>query len=171
MSAEAGDSAEATDSTEQAEVIGTDEDAMEDGSIAAQVARIEAQKEQIIEAGKKEAPASETDTKKAEPEEGGEKSPAEDSDLRAKYEALKEQMEQMRTLHERENFVRDNGLPVEYASFIGGDKESWQGKLDMLLALRGTVEKPTSVPRDPALDAELSTVNTDVQEAREFFGL
>lgn len=144
---------------------------VEDGSLEAQIARLEAQKEELVEAGKKAETDSEVSSPEAEPEKGREEDSEED--LRGKYEALKREMDELRTLHERESLVRDNGLPKEYASFIGGDKESWQGKVDMLLALRGkAVETPVvSVPRDPAVDAELSTANDNLATARSFFGL
>lgn len=143
---------------------------VEEGSLEAQIARLEAQKEDLIEAGKEAETDSEAGSKEAEPAKGNQEEREED--LRSKYEALKREMEELRTLHERESLVRDNGLPKEYASFIGGGKESWQGKVDMLLALRGkAVETPVSVPRDPAVDADLSTANDNLATARVFFGL
>ncbi len=64
-------------------------------------------------------------------------------------------------------------IPDTFARFLSGDKDSWQEQIDALTTLRGqasTAPAAPSVPRDPAVDADLETEDEGLAEALEFFG-
>lgn len=64
-------------------------------------------------------------------------------------------------------------IPDTFARFLSGDKDSWQEQINALTTLRGqasTAPAAPSVPRDPAVDADLETEDEGLAEALEFFG-
>ena len=64
-------------------------------------------------------------------------------------------------------------IPARFASFLTGDKDSWQEQVDALATLREQADAAPapSVPRDPAVDADLETEDDGLSEALGFFGL
>lgn len=101
-------------------------------------------------------------------------------DLRAQIEELKsviaakEAAEKEAAEHAAKvEALKKADIPDEFARFLSGDKDSWQEQIDALTTLRGqasTAPAAPSVPRDPAVDADLETEDEGLAEALEFFG-
>ena len=123
----------------------------------------------------------------------GEKTPAEEapkddaeapadevSELRAQLAALAEKLEAKEAaeraaaeLSEKEALLSKANIPARFASFLTGDKDSWQEQVDALATLREQADATPapSIPRDPAVDADLETEDDGLSEALRFFGL
>ena len=102
------------------------------------------------------------------------------SELRAQLAALTEKLEAKETaeraaaeLSEKESILSKANIPARFASFLTGDKDSWQEQVDALATLREQADATPapSVPRDPAVDADLETEDDGLSEALGFFGL
>lgn len=102
------------------------------------------------------------------------------SELRAQLAALTEKLEAKEAaeraaaeLSEKESLLSGAGIPARFASFLTGDKDSWQEQVDALATLREQADATPapSVPRDPAVDADLETDDDGLSEALGFFGL
>ena len=102
------------------------------------------------------------------------------SELRAQLTALTEKLEAKEAaeraaadLSEKEGLLSKANIPARFASFITGNKDSWQEQVDALATLREQADATPapSVPRDPAVDADLETEDDGLSEALEFFGL
>lgn len=102
------------------------------------------------------------------------------SELRAQLAALTEKLEAKEAaeraaaeLSEKESILSKAGIPARFASFLTGDKDSWQEQVDALATLREQADAAPapSVPRDPAVDADLETEDDGLSEALGFFGL
>lgn len=132
-----------------------------------------------------EAPVETSETDEKTPDEETEKSPEETtetvvSELRAQLAALTEKLEAKEAaeraaaeLSEKESLLSGAGIPARFASFLTGDKDSWQEQVDALATLREQADATPapSVPRDPAVDADLETEDDGLSEALGFFGL
>jgi hypothetical protein len=135
-----------------------------------------------VDAPDTEAPADETtkadeDTKKDDspkesPEERGfaERLAAIEAELAAEREArakAEADLADYTTKTEKAAAIREAGLPEQFADFLSGDKDSWQGKIDALVALRGQSQTAApTVPRDPAVDSDPSPENPEAAFAR-----
>lgn len=128
-----------------------------------------------------EAPAKDEETPAEEaPKDDAETTQDEVSELRAQLAALTEKLEAKEAaeraaaeLSEKESLLSKANIPARFASFLTGDKDSWQEQVDALATLReqaDTAPAP-SVPRDPAVDADLETEDDGLSEALGFFGL
>lgn len=102
------------------------------------------------------------------------------SELRAQLAALTEKLEAKEAaeraaaeLSEKEAILSKANIPARFASFLTGDKDSWQEQVDALATLREQADATPapSVPRDPAVDADLETEDDGLSEALGFFGL
>nr|DAS29005.1 MAG TPA: hypothetical protein [Caudoviricetes sp.] len=102
------------------------------------------------------------------------------SELRAQLAALTEKLEAKEAaeraaaeLSEKEALLSKANIPARFASFLTGDKDSWQEQVDALATLREQADATPapSVPRDPAVDADLETEDDGLSEALGFFGL
>ena len=102
------------------------------------------------------------------------------SELRAQLAALTEKLEAKEAaeraaaeLSEKEAILSKANIPALFASFLTGSKDSWQEQVDALATLREQADATPapSVPRDPAVDADLETEDDGLSEALEFFGL
>ena len=102
------------------------------------------------------------------------------SELRAQLAALTEKLEAKEAaeraaaeLSEKESILSKANIPARFASFLTGDKDSWQEQVDALATLReqANAAPAPSVPRDPAVDADLETEDDGLSEALGFFGL
>ena len=102
------------------------------------------------------------------------------SELRAQLAALTEKLEAKEAaeraaaeLSEKETLLSKANIPARFASFLTGDKDSWQEQVDALATLREQADATPapSVPRDPAVDADLETEDDGLSEALGFFGL
>ena len=100
------------------------------------------------------------------------------SELRAQLAALTEKLEAKEEraaaeLSEKESILSKANIPARFASFLTGDKDSWQEQVDALATLREQADAAPapSVPRDPAVDADLETEDDGLSEALGFFGL
>lgn len=102
------------------------------------------------------------------------------SELRAQLAALTEKLEAKEAaeraaaeLSEKESILAKANIPARFASFLTGDKDSWQEQVDALATLREQADATPapSVPRDPAVDADLETEDDGLSEALGFFGL
>lgn len=110
-----------------------------------------------------------------------EETPAEEvSELRAQLAALTEKLEAKEAaeraaaeLSEKEAILSKANIPARFTSFLTGDKDSWQEQVDALATLREQADAAPapSVPRDPAVDADLETEDDGLSEALGFFGL
>lgn len=132
-----------------------------------------------------EAPVETSETDEKVPDEEAEKGSEETnsdevSELRAQLAALTEKLEAKEAaeraaaeLSEKESLLSDAGIPARFASFLTGDKDSWQEQVDALATLREQADATPapSVPRDPAVDADLETEDDGLSEALGFFGL
>lgn len=132
-----------------------------------------------------EAPVETPETDEKTPDEAAEKGPEETtetvvSELRAQLAALTEKLEAKEAaeraaaeLSEKESLLSGAGIPARFASFLTGDKDSWQEQVDALATLREQADATPapSVPRDPAVDADLETEDDGLSEALGFFGL
>lgn len=147
-----------------------------------------------------DGPISTTDYPIEHPEEASNETPAEDeetpaeeapkddeethsdevSELRAQLAALTEKLEAKEAaeraaaeLSEKESILSKANIPARFASFLTGDKDSWQEQIDALATLREQADAAPapSVPRDPAVDADLETEDDGLSEALGFFGL
>lgn len=132
-----------------------------------------------------EAPVETSETAEETPDEEAEKGSEETnsdevSELRAQLAALTEKLEAKEAaeraaaeLSEKESLLSGAGIPARFASFLTGDKDSWQEQVDALATLREQADATPapSVPRDPAVDADLETEDDDLSEALGFFGL
>lgn len=147
-----------------------------------------------------DGPISTTDYPIEHPEEASNETPAEDeetpaegapkddeetqsdevSELRAQLAALTEKLEAKEAaeraaaeLSEKESILSKANIPARFASFLTGDKDSWQERVDALATLREQADAAPapSVPRDPAVDADLETEDDGLSEALGFFGL
>lgn len=147
-----------------------------------------------------DGPISTTDYPIEHPEEASNETPAEDeetpaeeapkddeethsdevSELRAQLAALTERLEAKEAaeraaaeLSEKESILSKANIPARFASFLTGDKDSWQEQVDALATLREQADAAPapSVPRDPAVDADLETEDDGLSEALGFFGL
>lgn len=117
-----------------------------------------------------------------EPEQADEpaEAPKDDlADLKAQVEALtaklaeKEKAERAAAEHaEKVDALNAADIPDTFARFLSGDKDSWQEQINALVTLRGQASNAAapSVPRDPAVDADLETDDDGTLEALEFFG-
>lgn len=121
-----------------------------------------------------EIPAEET------PKDDAETHSDEVSELRAQLAALTEKLEAKEAaeraaaeLSEKEAILSKANIPARFASFLTGDKDSWQEQVDALATLREQADATPapSVPRDPAVDADLETEDDGLSEALGFFGL
>lgn len=101
-------------------------------------------------------------------------------ELRAQLAALTEKLEAKEAaeraaaeLSEKEGLLSKANIPARFASFLTGDKDSWQEQVDALATLREQADATPapSVPRDPAVDADLETEDDGLNEALGFFGL
>ena len=147
-----------------------------DGPISTTDYPIEHPEEASVEAPEKD---------EAAPDEAPEKSvtettEAEVSELRAQLAALTEKLEAKEAaeraaaeLSEKEGLLSKANIPARFSSFLAGDKDSWQEQVDALATLREQADATPapSVPRDPAVDADLETEDDGLSEALEFFGL
>lgn len=132
-----------------------------------------------------EAPVESPEASQETPDEKAEKSPEETaadevSELRAQLAALTEKLEAKEAaeraaaeLSEKEAILSKANIPARFASFLTGDKDSWQEQVDALATLREQADAAPapSVPRDPAVDADLETEDDGLSEALGFFGL
>lgn len=128
-----------------------------------------------------EAPAKDEETPAEEaPKDDEETHSDEVSELRAQLAALTEKLEAKEAaeraaaeLSEKESILSKANIPARFASFLTGDKDSWQEQVDALATLREQVDATPapSVPRDPAVDADLETEDDGLSEALGFFGL
>jgi len=128
-----------------------------------------------------EAPAKDEATPAEEaPKDDVETHSDEVSELRAQLAALTEKLEAKEAaeraaaeLSEKEALLSKANIPARFASFLTGDKDSWQEQVDALATLREQADATPapSVPRDPAVDADLETEDDGLSEALGFFGL
>nr|DAX95245.1 MAG TPA: hypothetical protein [Caudoviricetes sp.] len=128
-----------------------------------------------------EAPAKDEETPAEEaPKDDAETTQDEVSELRAQLAALTEKLEAKEAaeraaaeLSEKEGLLSKANIPARFASFLTGDKDSWQEQVDALATLREQADAAPapSVPRDPAVDADLETEDDGLSEALGFFGL
>lgn len=132
-----------------------------------------------------EAPVESPEASQETPDEKAEKSPEETaadevSELRAQLAALTEKLEAKEAaeraaaeLSEKEGILSKANIPARFASFLTGDKDSWQEQVDALATLREQADATPapSIPRDPAVDADLETEDDGLSEALGFFGL
>ena len=147
-----------------------------DGPISTTDYPIEHPEETPIETPEKdeETPAEEA------PKDDAETHSDEVSELRAQLAALTEKLEAKEAaeraaaeLSEKESILSKANIPARFASFLTGDKDSWQEQVDALATLREQADATPapSVPRDPAVDADLETEDDGLSEALGFFGL
>nr|DAS42408.1 MAG TPA: protein of unknown function (DUF4355) [Caudoviricetes sp.] len=147
-----------------------------DGPISTTDYPIEHPEETPIETPEKdeETPAEEA------PKDDAETHSDEVSELRAQLAALTEKLEAKEAaeraaaeLSEKESILSKANIPARFASFLTGDKDSWQEQVDALATLREQADAAPapSVPRDPAVDADLETEDDGLSEALGFFGL
>lgn len=147
-----------------------------DGPISTTDYPIEHTEEAPVEASAKdeETPAEEA------PKDDAETHSDEVSELRAQLAALTEKLEAKEAaeraaaeLSEKESLLSKANIPARFASFLTGDKDSWQEQVDALATLREQADATPapSVPRDPAVDADLETEDDGLSEALGFFGL
>lgn len=128
-----------------------------------------------------ETPAKDEETPAEEaPKDDEETHSDEVSELRAQLAALTEKLEAKEAaeraaaeLSEKEGLLSKANIPARFASFLTGDKDSWQEQVDALATLREQADAAPapSVPRDPAVDADLETEDDGLSEALGFFGL
>ena len=128
-----------------------------------------------------ETPAKDEETPAGEtPKDDVETHSDEVSELRAQLAALTEKLEAKEAaeraaaeLSEKEGLLSKANIPARFASFLTGDKDSWQEQVDALATLREQADATPapSVPRDPAVDADLETEDDGLSEALGFFGL
>lgn len=132
-----------------------------------------------------EAPVEDPKEDEATPAEEAPKDDAEThsdevSELRAQLAALTEKLEAKEAaeraaaeLSEKEAILSKANIPARFASFLTGDKDSWQEQVDALATLREQADATPapSIPRDPAVDADLETEDDGLSEALGFFGL
>jgi hypothetical protein len=135
-----------------------------------------------------ETPAKDEETPAKDEETPAEEAPKDDeethsdevSELRAQLAALTEKLEAKEAaeraaaeLSEKEGLLSKASIPARFASFLTGDKDSWQEQVDALATLREQADAAPapSVPRDPAVDADLETEDDGLSEALGFFGL
>lgn len=128
-----------------------------------------------------ETPAKDEETPAEEaPKDDEETHSDEVSELRAQLAALTEKLEAKEAaeraaaeLSEKESLLSKANIPARFASFLTGDKDSWQEQVDALATLREQADATPapSVPRDPAVDADLETEDDGLSEALGFFGL
>ena len=132
-----------------------------------------------------EAPIESPEASQETPDEKAEKSPEETaadevSELRAQLAALTEKLEAKEAaeraaaeLSEKEALLSKANIPARFASFLTGDKDSWQEQVDALATLREQADAvpAPSVPRDPVVDADLEAEDGGLSEALGFFGL
>lgn len=128
-----------------------------------------------------EAPAKDEETPTEEaPKDDEETHSDEVSELRAQLAALTEKLEAKEAaeraaaeLSEKEGLLSKANIPARFATFLTGDKDSWQEQVDALATLREQADATPapSVPRDPAVDADLETEDDGLSEALGFFGL
>ena len=128
-----------------------------------------------------ETPATDEETPAEEaPKDDEETHSDEVSELRAQLAALTEKLEAKEAaeraaaeLSEKESILSKANIPARFASFLTGDKDSWQEQVDALATLREQADAAPapSVPRDPAVDADLETEDDGLSEALGFFGL
>lgn len=147
-----------------------------DGPISTTDYPIEHTEETPVEASAKgeETPAEEA------PKDDAETHSDEVSELRAQLAALTEKLEAKEAaeraaaeLSEKESILSKANIPARFASFLTGDKDSWQEQVDALATLREQADATPapSVPRDPAVDADLEAEDDGLSEALGFFGL
>lgn len=74
---------------------------------------------------------------------------------------------------EKEAALTEAGIPDTFARFLSGDKDSWAEQINALSTLReqASPAPAPSVPRDPAVDADLETEDEGLTEALNFFGI
>lgn len=74
---------------------------------------------------------------------------------------------------EKEAALTEVGIPETFARFLSGDKDSWAEQINALSTLReqASPAPAPSVPRDPAVDADLETEDEGLTEALNFFGI
>nr|DAO55334.1 MAG TPA: hypothetical protein [Caudoviricetes sp.] len=128
-----------------------------------------------------EAPAKDEETPTEEAPKDDAEAPADEvSELRAQLAALTEKLEAKEAaeraaaeLSEKEALLSKANIPARFASFLTGNKDSWQEQVDALATLREQADATPapSVPRDPAVDADLETEDDGLSEALGFFGL
>jgi hypothetical protein len=128
-----------------------------------------------------EAPTEDEETPAEEaPKDDAEAPTDEVSELRAQLAALTEKLEAKEAaeraaaeLSEKEGLLSKANIPARFASFLTGDKDSWQEQVDALATLREQADAVPAppVPRDPAVDADLETEDDGLSEALGFFGL
>ena len=100
--------------------------------------------------------------------------------LKAKIEALTSKLAEKEAAEkeaaekaEKEAALTEAGIPGTFARFLSGDKDSWAEQINALSTLReqASPAPAPSVPRDPAVDADLETEDEGLTEALSFFGI
>ena len=147
-----------------------------DGPISTTDYPIEQPEETLVESSE----ADEATPTEEAPKDDAETPADEVSELRAQLAALTEKLEAKEAaeraaaeLSEKESILSKANIPARFASFLTGDKDSWQEQVDALATLREQADAAPapSVPRDPAVDADLETEDDGLSEALGFFGL
>ena len=170
------DPAESAEETEQVEEKTTD--------VETDAAPESEPEEALVENAEPEEKTEGESSPKEEPEESSteaEEAPAETekAPTAEEYAALKARLEEAekalasRALDEaRTKAVTDAGLAAKYAPLLGDDQDSWQAKVELLDALRGSSDETAAVPRDPAVDASPDIEETETMEfARALLGV
>lgn len=134
---------------------------------------------QELQDGTEGPQAKDTTTDDAKATDGAENAPQEDAptdfdslqrayaDLQAKVAELEAREAARIEAEEKSNALRSAGFTGDYSQLLTGSKETWGDQIDMLKRLVAENVPAISVPRDPALDADLEGEEEEIT-AEEF---
>ena len=123
--------------------------------------------------------AKDTTTDDAKAADGAENAPQEDAptdfdSLQRAYAALQAQVAELEAreaarieAEEKSNALTAAGIKGDYGQLLTGSKESWGEQIDLLKQFAADNAPAISVPRDPALDADLEGEEEEIT-AEEF---
>lgn len=89
------------------------------------------------------------------------------ADLQAKVAELEAQEAARIEAEEKSNALRSAGFTGDYSQLLTGSKDTWDEQIDLLKQFAAENAPAISVPRDPALDADLEGEEEEIT-AEEF---
>lgn len=104
-----------------------------------------------------------------EPENASQEDAEEEDTLQQKYAALEAKVAELEAreaarieAEQKTNALTAAGIKGDYGQLLTGGKETWPGQIDMLKQFAAENAPAISVPRDPAVDADLFADDKDI---------
>ena len=110
-----------------------------------------------------------------EPENASQEDAEEEDTLQQKYAALEAKLAELEAREaarveaaQKAEALAAAGIKGDYSQLLTGDKETWAGQIDLLKQFAAENAPAVSLPRDPAVDADVWSEPQEIS-AEEFF--